>query len=143
MAITEQVFEALVTVITPVDEFTVQPVEAPALYDIDPVPEPPDVVMVPVDPYVTLEGPVTVSVDCVALLTTSEVVCVLSVSLTAPEQLEVLVYIVKVGVSVDDPIGVDPVVETVRVIVPPLPLFALTHVELNVAPVGKPDTEVI
>ena len=61
MAITEQVFEALVTVITPVDEFTVHPVEAPALYDIAPVPEPPDTVMVPVDPYVTLEGPVTVT----------------------------------------------------------------------------------
>ena len=50
MAVTVQVPEALVTVITPVDGFTVHPVEVPWLYDIAPLPEPPEVVIVPVDP---------------------------------------------------------------------------------------------
>ena len=62
VAVTVQVPDKAVTVITPLDAFTVHPVDSPALYDIAPVPEPPDVVMVPVDPTVTLAGPVTVRV---------------------------------------------------------------------------------
>jgi hypothetical protein len=50
VAVTVQLPGTLFTVITPVVVFTVQPVDAPRLYEIAPVPEPPVFVIVPVDP---------------------------------------------------------------------------------------------
>jgi len=65
VAVNEHVPLASVT-LTVVPE-TEQPVEAPELNETSPVPVPPDELAVPVDPYVTELGPVTVRVACVAL----------------------------------------------------------------------------
>ena len=54
---------------------TEQPVDAPALKLTTPVPLPPVAVAVPVVPYVTLTGPVTVSKAWVARVAVAEVCC--------------------------------------------------------------------
>ena len=61
-----QVPLALVTVITPVVELIVHPVLAPALKDTAPVPLPPEVVAVPVEPKVMLTGTDSVKADWLA-----------------------------------------------------------------------------
>src|SRR5438093_2103011 len=62
LALTAHVPLALVTVITPVEELIVHPVPV-ALNDTAPVPLPPEVVAVPVEPKVTLAGTDKVKVD--------------------------------------------------------------------------------
>jgi hypothetical protein len=64
----EQVPEALLTEMTPLEASTEHPVDAPALKVSEPVPAPPVVDAVPVAPNVTLAGTVSSSAGCVAFV---------------------------------------------------------------------------